>query len=113
MSTFRSLELAIELYRECKQVQLSYAIKDQLIRASSSVALNLAEGNQRFTKKDRRKFFNIALTSHREVQCIIKLEDVNEIKRKADQLGAMLFSLNRNLSRQLVTDIRYPITDNR
>lgn len=106
MSTFRSLELAIELYRECKQVQLSYAIKDQLIRASSSVALNLAEGNQRHTTRDKRKFFNIALTSLREVQCIIKLENINKIERKADQLGAMLFSLNRNLSRQLSTDNR-------
>jgi four helix bundle protein len=111
MSTFRSLELAIELYRECKQVKLTYSMKDQLIRASSSVALNLAEGNQRHTTKDKRKFFNIALTSLREVQCIIKMEELKRIEKKADQLGAMVFSLNRNLNRKLKTDNRAPIKE--
>ena len=106
MITFRSLELAIELYRECKQVKLTYSMKDQLIRASSSVALNLAEGNQRHTTKDKRRFFNMALTSLREVQCIIKMEEITILERKADQLGGMIFCLNRNLSRQLKTENR-------
>lgn len=73
MSDFRCLNLAIELYKQCKKQNLSYSIKDQLVRASSSVALNLAEGNQRFSIRDKRKFFNIALTSLREVQCIITM----------------------------------------
>lgn len=106
MNKFRSLELAIELYQDSKKLNLSYSIKDQLMRASSSVALNLAEGNQRFSNRDKRKFFNIALTSLREVQCIVKMERLKQIELKADQLGAMLFSLNRNLSRQLITDNR-------
>ena len=106
MSDFRCLNLSIELYKDCKKQKLTYSIKDQLVRASSSVALNLAEGNQRFSNKDKRKFFNIALTSLREVQCIVKMERLKQIELKADQLGAMLFSLNRNLSRQLITDNR-------
>ena len=106
MSHFRCLTLSIELYKDCKNQKLAYSIKDQLIRASSSIALNLAEGNQRHTLKDKRKFFNIALTSLREVQCIIKLEEIEKIERKADHLGAMLFALNRNLYRKLKTDNR-------
>ncbi|MAZ47352.1 MAG: hypothetical protein CME65_02235 [Halobacteriovoraceae bacterium] len=73
-------------------------MKDQLLRASSSVALNLAEGNARRTNKDRLKFFNIALASLREVQMICKLEDLNRITGKADQVGGMIYALNRSVT---------------
>ena len=111
MSSFKSLNLAIELYQECKKIKLNRAITDQLIRASSSVALNLAEGNQRFSTRDKRKFFNIALTSLREVQCIIKMENLKMIELKAHQLGGMIYCLNRNLNRQLNTEDRKQRTD--
>ena len=71
------------------------------LRASSSVALNLSEGalrNDRYTIKDKRKFFNIALTGLRETQTICKLEDLNQLGKKADQLAAMVYVLNRNLT---------------
>src|SRR5436190_13605133 len=35
-------------------------VKDQLDRASTSVALNIAEGNGKYALKDRCKFFDIA-----------------------------------------------------
>jgi four helix bundle protein len=35
-------------------------VKDQLDRASSSVAFNTAEGNGKYTPKDRCRFFDIA-----------------------------------------------------
>ena len=103
MKDFRCLGLAIELYKLSKKEKLKYSIKDQLLRASSSVALNLSEGNQRLGLKDRRRFFNIALTSLREVQCICELEELKGLGKKADQLGAMLYALNRRLT-EAVTD---------
>jgi four helix bundle protein len=35
-------------------------VKDQLDRASISIALNIAEGNGKYTPKDRCRFFDIA-----------------------------------------------------
>ena len=49
-----------------------YFLSDQLNRAALSIATNLAEGNGRFTKPDRKHFFVIARGSTQE--CVPLLE---------------------------------------
>jgi four helix bundle protein len=49
-----------------------YFLTDQLNRAALSVGTNLAEGNGRFTKPDRRNFFTIVRGSVQE--CVPLLE---------------------------------------
>ena len=94
---FRSYNLAVKLYQEAKKIKASYYVKDQLLRASFSVCLNLSEGNGRRTVKDKRKFYNIAFASLREVQSIIHIENFNQLIQYADILGAYLYKLERNV----------------
>jgi four helix bundle protein len=49
-----------------------YFLSDQLNRAALSIATNLAEGNGRFTRPDRKNFFIIARGSAQE--CVPLLE---------------------------------------
>jgi len=44
-----------------------YYLSDQLKRALTSVILNISEGNGREYPKDRKRFFNIASASAKEV----------------------------------------------
>ena len=58
----KAQEFADEIIRSVavRKMGLSRPLADQLIRASTSIATNLSEGNGRWTKRDRRNFFYIA-----------------------------------------------------
>jgi four helix bundle protein len=95
MATFKTLELAIQFYEQVRRVEVAGHLKDQLDRASSSIALNLAEGNAKGSARDKRHFFHMAYGSLRECQTIfrlIKLEN-GEAVATADRLGASLYKL--------------------
>ncbi len=62
-----------------ESVPKSIAAHDQLERASTSVPLNIAEGNGKFTPKDRCKFFDTARGS--ALECAAAL-DVLVAKRR-------------------------------
>ncbi len=77
-----------------------YYLSDQLNRAALSIATNLAEGNGRFTKPDRRNFFTISRGSAQE--CIPLLELARRRKLIADdrvtEFRAQLVTIARMLS---------------
>ena len=45
-------------------VPKSLAVHNQLDRASTSIPLNIAEGNGKYTAADRCRFFDIPVTFH-------------------------------------------------
>lgn len=69
-----------------------YFLTDQLNRTSLSVATNLAEGNGRFTKSDRRNFFIIARGSAQECVPLLEL---------ARRKGLLQEQLHGNLREQV------------
>jgi four helix bundle protein len=100
LHTFRSYQLALKLYRDCRAThRLPVHLRDQLHRAASSIVLNLAEGSDKPTERDRKRFYAIALGSLREVQAVIEMESLRELHTGADQLGACLYRLVRSDAR--------------
>jgi four helix bundle protein len=69
----KSVDFADEIASMTEGFPRGYGfLADQLNRAALSIATNLAEGNGRFTKPDRRNFFTIARGSAQE--CVPLLE---------------------------------------
>ena len=63
-------------YRFCESLKGHRNAKDQLIRASQAIPLNIAEGNGKATDGDRRRYFEIARGSALECGAI---QDVLEV----------------------------------
>ena len=97
MKNFRTYQLAIRFYREVARLKLPGYLRDQLNRAASSVALNLAEGAGRYGKRDQKKFFSIAMASLRECQAVLDIEAIEDplLRELADSLGAHIYKLIR------------------
>src|SRR3977135_3742592 len=70
------------------QVNAKAAVKDQLDRASTSVALNIAEGNGKFAIWDRCRFLDFARASGLEcAACLDVLVAKKLIETEAIRLG--------------------------
>ncbi len=95
LQNFRSYQLAVQFHRLVKALKLPSYLKDQLLRSSSSVALNIAEGSAKLSRADQRRFYAIALGSLRESQAALDLlgSASAEVTRLADQLGGHLYRL--------------------
>ena len=98
MKNFKTLDLAIDFCKLTKSLKVTGPLKDQLLRASTSIALNLAEGRGRRTTKDQLKFFNIALGSIRECETILKILEIDDqiISNKLNHLAASTYLLIKN-----------------
>ena len=97
LQNFKTFNLSVQFYNQCNQLKLPKYLKDQLDRASSSIALNLAEGYGKSTYRDQRKFFHIAMGSLRESQAILILANLSSSKiyLLSDRIGASLYRLIR------------------
>ena len=95
MKSFRTLDLAIEFYKLVQNVDVPRHLRDQLDRASSSISLNLAEGNAKFSYKDKARIYQIAYGSLRECQTILLLHEVKDEQLLAvsKHLGSSMYRL--------------------
>ena len=70
----KSLDFADEVCSSTEQFTRGYGfLVDQRNRAALSISANIAEGNGRFTKADRKNFFIIARGSVQECIAILEL----------------------------------------
>lgn len=85
-------------------------IRDQLDRASNSIALNIAEGNGKYTLRDRCRYFDSAHGSALEcaagldilvVRAKLSVEQIRPGKERLQRIVRMLMGLiKRNSSRE-------------
>jgi four helix bundle protein len=99
-----SIEYVGWAYRYCEELKGHRNAKDQLLRASQAIPLNVAEGNGKATAGDRRRYFEIARGSALEcgaVQDVLQVcgaltaEDNEKAKAMLDRIVAMLTRLGQ------------------
>lgn len=103
------------------QIKAKAAVKDQLDRASTSVALNIAEGNGKFAIRDRCRFLDFARGSALEcAACLDVLVAKRLLERAAISSGkeqlleivSMLLGLVTSLNARIQQDaLGYAISE--
>jgi four helix bundle protein len=102
---------SIEVFRLLQKIELETTsdfkfAKTQLLRASLSISLNIAEGTGRHTSKDKRNFLSIARGSAFECAAVllaleneirIPKSSVEEVYDLIVEISKMLSTLIRNL----------------
>ena len=83
------------------------AVKDQLDRASTSISLNIAEGNGKFSERDRARFLEIARGSALECAACLDVlvarklvheEQIEAQKERLSRIVQMLIGMLRRFS---------------
>ncbi len=103
----KSIDLADKLLVSTAQFPRGfYFLSDQLNRACVSIATNLAEGNGRFIKADRKNFFTIARGSAQECIPLIELAprqglisdgEYGQFRNEIEAIAKMLLGLINGL----------------
>jgi four helix bundle protein len=103
----RGIELVKQVYLLTKEGELrkDFGLRDQLRRASVSVPTNIAEGFERYSRKEYVQFLNIAKGSAGEVRSLIRVAfEVGYLdKSKYEKFYSHAMELSRMLSAQIQT----------
>jgi four helix bundle protein len=108
----QSIDFADRVCQITEQFSRGYGfLVDQLNRAALSIAANIAEGNGRFTKADRKNFFGIARGSVQECVPLLELarrrqfltEAVHQdLKDQLEEISRMLSGLINGLENRAI-----------
>jgi len=106
----KAVALADAVCRLTKDLPRGYFfLADQLNRAALSIAANIAEGNGRFTKADRKHFFGIARGSVQECvpllelaarQGLLEADRHQQLKADLEEIARMLSGLINSLDKR-------------
>jgi four helix bundle protein len=105
----KGVDLACHVYRLTRVMPKEevFRLSGQIIRASSSIPANLAEGNGRATRRDYAHFVSIARGSAAELETFLVIigrlelapaDKVAELLSRTEELGRMLTALRTRLS---------------
>lgn len=109
-------QLALRFNEFCNNVSRRIPksdIRDQLERASNSIVLNIAEGNGKYSKKDRCRYFDTSFGSSLEsASCfdilftrkLISNEELNTGKKMLKEIVSMLVGLIKSNSDRVYED---------
>ena len=103
----KAVDFADSVCTHTEQFSRGYGfLVSQLNRAALSISANIAEGNGRFTKADRKNFFGIARGSVQECVPLLELalrrnllteEKHIELKNQLEEIARMLSGLIKGL----------------
>jgi four helix bundle protein len=103
----KSCRLSVRIYellRECRD----YGMKDQMLRASISIPSNIAEGTERKSIADFKRFISIAQGSAAELRTqvyisrqvnIFSAQDAGELVEELKSISKMLQALHNSLKK--------------
>lgn len=111
----KSCRLATDLYALLKNCR-EYNLRDQMFRAAVSIPSNIAEGSERRTTPDFKRFLSIAKGSAAELRTQVYISReikmltakdanslINELKTISKMLQSLSDSLSKTVNRKLTT----------
>jgi four helix bundle protein len=102
----KGIELVKKVYLVTKDGELSkdFSLRDQLRRASVSIPTNIAEGFERYSRKEYVNFLNFAKGSAGEVRSLLRV--ALEVGYLEQEVYTQLYSQAMQLSRMLCNQIQ-------
>jgi four helix bundle protein len=101
----KGISLVKQVYLVTRQGEISrdFGLRDQLRRAAVSIPTNIAEGFERYSRKEYVNFLNIAKGSAGEVRSLVRVAlEVGYFDRPTyDELYNQALDLSRMLSSQI------------
>jgi four helix bundle protein len=101
----RSKELTVALFKALKETR-EFALKDQMLRSSISIASNIAEGYERRSDKDFSRFLRYSKGSAAELKTQILIagqtgtinpDTASQLEKETTEIAAMLEGLVKSL----------------